>query len=71
MNTAVTLRAPAPMVFRMPMSRCFSMTSRMSDATMFSAATMTMRPIVSEMAIFSRPSAEKSDLFISAQSCVT
>ena len=53
------------------MSRCFSITSRISEATMLSAATITMRPIVSEIAIFSRPSAENSDLFMSAQSCVT
>ena len=59
------------MVFRMAMSRLFSMTSRMSEATMFSAATMTIRPMVIEMAIFSMPSAEKSDWFRSAQSCAT
>ena len=53
MKIVVMLRALAPIVFRMAMSRCFSITSRISDATMFSAATMTMRPIVSEMAIFS------------------
>ena len=35
------------------MSRCFSITSRISDATMFSAATITIRPMVSEIAIFS------------------
>ncbi len=52
------------------MSRCFSITSRISDATMFSAATITIRPIVIEMAIFSSHSAEKSDRFICAQSCV-
>ena len=70
MKIVVTLRALAPIVFRMAMSRCFSITSRMSDATMLSAATMTMRPMVSEMAIFSSQSAEKSDWFMSAQSCV-
>ena len=52
------------------MSRLFSMTSRTSDATMFSAATITMRPIVIEIAIFSSHSAEKSDWFMSAQSWV-
>ena len=71
MKIAVTLLALAPIVFRMPMSRCFSITSRISDATMLSAATMTIRPMVSEIAIFSRPSAENSDLFMSAQSWVT
>ncbi len=69
MKIVVTLLALAPMVFRMAMSRCFSITSRISDATMFSAATMTMSPIVSEMATFSSQSAEKSDWFMSAQSC--
>ena len=71
MKIAVTLRAPAPIVFRMPISRCFSITSRMSNATIFSAATMTINPMVSGIAIFSSPSAENSDLFMSAQSCVT
>ena len=52
------------------MSRFFSITSRTSEATMLSAATMTMRPMVIEMAIFSSQSAEKSDWFISIQSCV-
>ena len=37
---------------------------------MLSAATMTIRPMVIEMAIFSSHSAEKSDRFMSAQSCV-
>ena len=59
----------APIVFRMAMSRLFSMTSSTSDATMLSAATMTMRPMVIEIAIFSSHSAEKSELFISDQSC--
>ena len=54
------------------MSRCFSMTSRISDATMFSAATMhDQADGRARSAIFSSPSAEKSDLFMSAQSCVT
>ena len=70
MKIAVTLLALAPIVFRMAMSRCFSITSRISDATMFSAATMTIRPMVIEIAIFSSQSAEKSDLFICAQSWV-
>ena len=52
------------------MSRLFSMTSSISDATMFSAATMTMRPMVIEIAIFSSHSAENSDRFMSAQSWV-
>ena len=33
------------MLRRMPMSRTFSMTMRISVETMFSAATMTMRPM--------------------------
>ena len=52
------------------MSRLFSITSSTSDAMMFSAATMTIRPMVIEIAIFSSQSAEKSDRFMSAQSCV-
>ena len=39
------LRAEAPMVFRIAMSRVFSITSRISDATMLSAATITIRPM--------------------------
>ena len=69
MKIAITLRARAPIVFRMAMSRLFSITSRMSDATMLSAATITIRPIVIEIAIFSSQSAEKSAWFISVQSC--
>ena len=57
----ITLRPEAPMVFRMAMSGFFSITSSTSDATIFSAATMTMRPMVMEMAIFSSHSAENSD----------
>ena len=40
------LAAELPMVFRIAMSRLFSMTSSTSDAMMFSAATITMRPMV-------------------------
>ncbi len=71
MKTAVMLAPAAPIVLRMAMSRLFSITSSTSDATMLSAATITIRPIVIEIAIFSSQSAEKSDWFISAQSCVT
>ena len=53
------------------MSRLFSITSSTSDATMLSAATMTIRPMVIEMATFSSHSAENSDWFICAQSWVT
>ena len=56
------------MVLRIAMSRLFSITSRMSDATMLSAATITMRPIASDTAIFSSVSAAKSGLFMSDQS---
>ena len=38
---------------------------------MLSAATITIRPIVIEMATFSSQSAEKSDWFIDVQSSVT
>ena len=68
MKMVVTLLALAPMVFRIAMSRCFSITSRTSEATIFSAATMTMRPIVIETAIFSRDKAANSDRFITDQS---
>ena len=63
------LRAVAPIVFRMAMSRLFSITISTSEATMFSAATMTIRPMVIDIAIFSSHSAENSDWFICAQSC--
>ena len=59
------LAVEVPIVFRIAMSRLFSMTSRTSEATMLSAATITIRPMVIEMAIFSSHSAEKSDLFMS------
>ena len=52
------------------MSRCFSITSRISEATMFSAATMTISPMVIEIAIFSSQSAPNSERFICVQSCV-
>ena len=67
----MTRRDEVPIVFRMAMSRLFSMTSRMSDATMCSAATMTIRPMAIEIAIFSSQSAENSDWLMSAQSWLT
>ena len=63
------LAAELPIVLRIAMSRLFSMTSSTSDAMMLSAATMTIRPMVIEMASFSSDSAENSDWFMSAQSC--
>ena len=51
-------RAGAPIVRRIAMSRLFSITSSTSDATMLSAATMTMSPMASEIATFSSHSAE-------------
>ena len=63
------LLAGLPIVFRMAMSRLFSMTSRISEATMFSAATITISPMVIEIAIFSSHSAENRLLFMSLQSC--
>ncbi len=42
------------------MSRLFSITSSTSDATMLSAATVTIRPMAIDIAIFSSHSAEKS-----------
>ena len=65
------LAAELPMVFRIAMSRVFSITRSTSEAMMFSAATITMRPMVIDIAIFSSQSAEKSDLFMSAQSCAS
>ena len=50
------------------MSRLFCLTRRMSDEMMLSAPTITMRPIVIEIAIFSSQSAEKSDRLSSDQS---
>ncbi len=67
MNTAMMLRDGAPIVFRMAMSGLFSITSSTSEATMFRAATITMRPIVIEIAIFSSQRAWKSARFSSAQ----
>ena len=61
--------ADAPIVLRMAISRLFSMTSSTSDATMLSAATITMRPIVSEIATFSSHSAEYNGWFNCVQSC--
>ena len=52
--------AELPIVFRIAISRLFSITRRMSEATMLSAATMTMRPMVIEMAIFSSHRARNS-----------
>ena len=54
----VMLRDEAPMVFRMAMSRVFSITRRISDATMLSAATITIRPMPMPMPIFSSIKAE-------------
>ena len=71
MKMYITLRAEAPIVFRIAMSALFSITSSTSDATILSAATMTMRPIVIEIAIFSSQSASNSVRFIVVQSCVT
>ena len=56
------------MVLRMAMSRLFCLTSRISDEMMFSAPTITMSPMVIEIAIFSSQSAEKSDRFCLDQS---
>ena len=71
MKIIITRRDEVPIVFRMAMSRLFSITSRMSDATICSAATITMRPMAIEIAIFSSQSAEKSVWFMSAQSWLT
>ena len=51
------------------MSRLFSITSRISEAMMLSAATITIRPMAIEMATFSSHSAENSERLRSDQSC--
>ena len=71
MKMYMTLRDVAPIVLRIAMSAVFSITSSTSDATMLSAATMTMRPMVIDTAIFSSHSASNSVRFIVVQSCVT
>ncbi len=53
------------------MSRLFSMTSSTSDATICSAATITIRPMAIDIPSFSSPSAENSDALRSLQSCAT
>ena len=55
---------------RMAMSLCFSITIRTRVATMLSAATTTIRPMVMPMAIFSIQRAEKRLWFIWTQSVV-
>ena len=61
----------APMETRIAMSWCFSITMRMRVATMLRAATITMRPMVMPMAVFSSHRAEKRLWFICTQSFVT
>ena len=56
---------------RIAMSLCFSITIRIRVATMLRAATITMRPMVMAIAVFSSQSAEKRLWFISIQSVVT
>ena len=68
MKITITRMLDVPMVFRIAMSRLFCLTRRMSDEMMLSAPTITMRPIVIEIAIFSSQSAEKSDRLSSDQS---
>ena len=71
MKMAITRTRDVPIVLRIAMSRLFCLTSRMSDEMMLSAPTITIRPIVIEMAIFSSHSAENSDRFSSDQSSLT
>ena len=71
MKIRITRDDDVPIVFRMAMSRLFSITSSTSDEMMFSAPTTTMRPIVIEIAIFSSHSAEKSGWLMSDQSWAT
>ena len=61
----------APMETRIAMSLCFSITIRMSVATMLRAATITMRPMVMPIAVFSSQRAEKRLWFIWIQSVET
>ena len=53
------------------MSLCFSITIRISVATMLSAATITIRPMVMPIATFSSHSAENRLSFVSIQSVIT
>ena len=59
MKIRVTAPRDAPIETRIAMSLCFSITMRMRVATMLRAATITMRPIVMPIAIFSSHRAEK------------
>ena len=71
MNSRMIAPREAPIETRIAMSLCFSMTIRTSVATMLSAATATIRPIVIPIATFSIHRAEKRLPFISTQSVVT
>ena len=64
------LRFEAPIVFRIAMSRVFSITSRINEAMMLSAATMTINPMPMPMPIFSSINAEYSSWLMSVQSWV-
>ena len=61
----------APIETRIAMSLCFSITISTSVATMLSAATATIRPMVMPIATFSIHSAENRLWFISTQSVLT
>ena len=71
MKIAITRTMDVPIVLRIAMSRLFCLTRRMSDEMMLSAPTITIRPMVIEIAIFSSHSAEKSDRLSSDQSSLT
>ena len=60
----------APIDTRIAMSLCFSITIRISVATMLRAATITMRPMVIAIAVFSSHRAENRLWFMSIQSWV-
>ena len=69
MKIVVTLLALAPMVLRIAMSRFFSITSRTSEVTIFSAATVDdQADRERDRDLFERR-AENSGRFISFQSC--
>ena len=70
-KTRMTAARDAPMDTRIAMSLCFSITIRISVATMLSAATMTMRPMVMPIATFSSHSAENRLSLVSIQSVIT
>ena len=71
MKTRRMVRAEAPIVLRIAMSRLRSITSMTSEAMMCRAATTTMRPTAIEIPIFSSHIAPNSGAFSRDQSSAT